>query len=81
MDQPDIKQYFEERIPELLQTEPLSKQELRQKLRTTEEETSTFEKTLVKLRKEGKIVFIKDTWALHTCAICETCGGKGWVQK
>lgn len=80
-DQQINTQYIAEEIQKKL-TEPMTKAQLLSKMKIASlQETNALSNQLQKLKKEGKIVLIGDTWALNTCSLCTACQGKGWIKN
>ena len=73
---------MEDEIKAALKTDPKTNKELRQKLGLgTKDYDSKLDRTLQRLRKEGKIQVINGKWVLNTIKICPHCKGKGWTDE
>jgi len=72
---------MEEKIQEALKKGPRTNRELRADLGMKGGYDAKLDRTLQKMRKEGKIKVDKNRWIGLTVSICDKCGGKGWVKK
>ena len=71
---------MEAKLKKILSNGPKTNKELRSAL--SDEGTKVdprLDRTLQKLRKDGKVQVINGRWALSTIDTCPTCKGKGWV--
>lgn len=75
---------MEEKIQEALKKGPRTNRELRADLGIKGGKggyDAKLDRTLQKMRKEGKIKVDKSRWIGLSVSICSTCDGKGWVRK
>lgn len=73
---------MEEKIQEILKKGPLSNRELRAELKLKGAGyDAKLDRTLQKMRKEGKIKVEKNRWFGSSLSVCSSCNGKGWVKK
>jgi hypothetical protein len=73
---------MEEQVRKVLKKGPKTNRELREDLGLdTKSYDQKLDRTLQKLRKEGKLVILQGRWSLASIEACPTCHGRGWIDK
>jgi hypothetical protein len=76
---------METKIKEALKQGPLSNRKLRSDLglkpKTKKSGDTKLDRTLQKMKRDGKIVVEGGRWVDNSVHICSACDGKGWVSK
>lgn len=70
---------MENQLLKALKPGPKTNKELREQLSLGAD--PKLDRTLQKLRKDGKITVIDKRWALSIVGTCPTCEGRGWVNN
>lgn len=73
---------MEEKIQDALKKGPKTNRELRGDLGIKAKSyDAKLDRTLQKMRKDGKIRADKGRWFVTSLQTCPHCGGKGWIKK
>ncbi len=71
---------MEENVTKILTNGPKTNKEIRDELKLAKAKGDPeLDRTLQKLRKDGKILIVQGRWALSSVTVCPSCEGRGWV--
>lgn len=76
-----IQTDIETKLSLLLKNGPKSNKEMREAFGLSAQHyDQRLDRALQKMRKDGKLKLLGGRWVVASVEVCNTCGGKGWVQ-